>query len=202
MNERNLWLTQTLNRWIALSQWKYIARIDDDDIWHDKDKLKKQVEFMEANPEYWLCGTWVILINEEWKEIDAIVNRWWDENIRNAISWSNQFTHSSIMMKKSIVETVWCYHDTNITKYAEDYDLWLRIGLVAKFDNVQDYCIKYRVRKWSISGKKRIHQAFNAFRVYLQYRNNYPNQITWIIKHLITVFVPQSIVNVLVKLYR
>jgi len=198
-NEKNLWLTKSLNKWIELAKWKYIARIDDDDIWYDEDKLKKQVNFMEQNPDYWLCGTWIILIDENWKEIDKVLNRWWDENIKKYISGSNQFAHSSIIIRKSILDKVWWYIDNNITKYTEDYDLWLRIWTVSKFHNLQEYCLKYMVRNWSISWKKGFKQKVNAFKVYLQYKNYYPNKISWIIKHLITIFFPTFIIKSLLK---
>lgn len=201
-NEKNLQLTQTLNKWIQLSKWEYIARIDDDDIWCDNDKLKKQVEFMEQNPDYGLCGTWAILIDENWKEFDKFLNRSWDDVIRSYISWSNQFAHSSVIIRKSILDKVWLYIDNKITKYTEDYDLWLRIWMVSKLNNLTEYSIKYRVRSWSISWKKRFKQLLNAFKVYLQYKNNYPNKIQWIIKHLITIFMPKFIVNLLVKIYK
>jgi len=199
-NEHNLQLTKTLNKWIELSKWKYIARIDDDDIWCDNTKLEKQVNFMEENPDYWLCWTWIILIDEKWIEFDRILNRWWNENIRNYISGSNQFAHSSVIIRKSILDKVWWYIDNNITKYTEDYDLWLRIWIISKFHNLQEYCLKYRVREWSISWKKRFKQLSNALRVYLQYRKNYSNKFIGIMKHLITIFIPKWIVNILVKI--
>ena len=58
-NSKNLHLVQTLNIWISQAEWKYIARIDHDDIWPDSSKLQKQVDFMENNSEYWLF--WEIL---------------------------------------------------------------------------------------------------------------------------------------------
>ncbi len=155
---------------------------------------------MENNPDYWLCGTWIILIDEKWDEFDKILNRWNDKIIRNNISWSNQFAHSSVIIRKSILDEIWWYHDNKITKYTEDYDLWLRIWIVSKFNNLQEYWVKYRVRNWSISWKKRFKQLSNAFKVYLKYRKNYPNKISWIIKHLITIFIPKFIVNILVKI--
>lgn len=201
-NERNLWLTASLNKWINNSKWKYIARIDDDDIWCDENKLKKQVEFMENNPNYWLCWTWVILIDENWKEFDKVLNRWEDENIRKYISWSNQFAHSSVIIRKSILDKVWWYIDNNITKYTEDYDLWLRVWKVTKFHNLQEYLIKYRVRKWSISWKKRFKQCINAFRVYLQFKNDYPNKYKGIIKHFSTILIPDFITKKIVNLLK
>jgi glycosyltransferase involved in cell wall biosynthesis len=66
-NEENLKITKTLNRWLGVANWKYIARIDDDDIWNDNTKLEKQVNFMESYKDYWLCWAWKIIeINELW----------------------------------------------------------------------------------------------------------------------------------------
>lgn len=201
-NERNLWLTASLNKWINNSKWIYIARIDDDDIWCDENKLKKQVEFMEKNPDYWLCWTWIILIDENWEEIDKVLNRWWDDNIRKYISGSNQFAHSSLIIRKSILDKVWWYVDNNITKYTEDYDLWLRIWKISKFNNLQEFSLKYRVREWSISWKKSLNQKINAFRVYLQFRNDYPNKISGIIKHFSTILIPDFITKKIVNLLK
>lgn len=200
-NEHNLKLTKTLNKGIEISQGEYIARIDDDDIRCDSDKLKKQVEFMESNLDYWLIGTWIIIIDENWKETDRVLNRWGDMNIRNYISWSNQFAHSSILIRREIVESIWWYRDIAITKYTEDYDLWLRIWTASKFHNLQEYFIKYRIREWSISWRNRFKQLSNAFRVYLLYSKEYPNRISWITKHLITIFLPKKIVSIFVHFY-
>jgi hypothetical protein len=187
------------NRWILDSRWKYIAFIDDDDIWCDNLKLEKQVKFMEINSEYWLCGTWVILIDEDWKEFDKILNRWWDENIRNTISWSNQFAHSSVIIRKNILIKNNLLFNENFY-LAEDYDLWLKIWLVSKFDNLQEYSIKYRDRRSNTSNKNIFKLKLNAFRVYLQYRKNYPNQIAWIIKHLTAILMPKFVVIFLVEI--
>ena len=56
-NEINLKLTNTLNKGLKIAQGAYIARIDDDDIRCDKEKLEKQIVFMEQNAGYGLCGT-------------------------------------------------------------------------------------------------------------------------------------------------
>lgn len=47
-NEKNMGVSFTRNRAIDLSQGKYVAFLDSDDVWH-KEKLEKQIKFMEDN---------------------------------------------------------------------------------------------------------------------------------------------------------
>ncbi len=180
-NEKNLRLTKTLNKWIDLSKWKYIARIDDDDIWYDKDKLKKQVEFMEKNPDYWLCWCSSIFIDSNWNDFWIFKAQKENLNIKKKLLNENQFLHSNIIFNKDIIKDIWKYIDNDSTKYCEDYEFWLRIWTKYKLHNLNDIYTKIRVSDIWISITNKNLQTFNAFKLALKYRKYYNWKLFFII---------------------
>ena len=57
-NERNIGQANSLNKGIKLARGEYIVRMDADDI-SLSERIKKQVKFMDANPEIGISGTWI-----------------------------------------------------------------------------------------------------------------------------------------------
>jgi len=174
-NEQNLRLTKSLNKGIANSKWKYIARIDDDDIWCDKEKLKKQVDFMEQNPDYWLCGTQVIFIDENGKELERIKNPTSDKDIKKSILFGCKFFHSSVVIRKKALEEVWVY--SSDWDYSEDHELWLRIWTKYKLHNLDDFALLYRINQNGICFTNSFKQRKSGIILVNKYKSYYPNYI-------------------------
>lgn len=197
-NEQNLRLTKTLNKWIDLAIWKYIARIDDDDIWCDKNKLKKQVEFMENNPDYWLCWTNIILIDEEWKEIKKIYKYSSNKEIKKNMIYWTQFWHSSVLFRKDCIKKVWNYSED--WDYIEDHDLWSRIWIHYKLFNFDEYMMKYRVNNKWICNSNFNKQLIAFIKNTIRYKKYYKKYYLWVIyftKKLIIFNIIKSIKKIL-----
>lgn len=173
-NEKNVGIQKTLNRGLAVSKGKYIARIDDDDEWIDTSKLVAQVAFFESNPRCVLVGTDSFVVDE--RGVILSVNRLpkSDTEIRAAMLSKNCFLHSTILARKSIVEKVGGYSEEPRTRHVEDYDLWLRLGMEGCMANLGMLSTVLIASGDSLTSKNRVTQARHALCMLFRYRKQYP----------------------------
>lgn len=148
-NDTHKKISDSRNYSLKQSYGEYVAILDSDDVWHDPQKLKKQVTFFQKHPDYVLIGTGVIVIDAYGIEKRRYKNLLLDKDIRANIYACNPFAHSSVMYRRKDVLGIGGYDTTLET--AEDYDLFLRLGTVGKFANLNDYLIQYRVHGSNIT---------------------------------------------------
>lgn len=172
-NKINLGLQKTLNMGINISAGKYIARIDADDKWIKKSKLKNQIEFLESNQEYVLVGTGAICINEQGKYLYKYLKPESDISIRKTILGYNCFIHSSVVFRKDMAFFVGLYSENKKEKHAEDYDLWLKLGTVGKLHNLQSFDINHMINSQSISNKNLTDQLKKTIKIANKYKKFY-----------------------------
>lgn len=122
-NERNQKLAYSLNRCLEYADGDYIARMDGDD-YCSAERFEKQVEFLDNNPEYDLCGTmgWSVPICGNAKTIIGGP----EKPDRYSMHCCVPFVHPSIMARKKVYEILGGYTDIPRTVRCEDCDLWYR----------------------------------------------------------------------------
>ena len=185
-NKVNFGITKSRNLALSLCSGEYIAVLDSDDAWTDKDKLKKQVEFLESNSDYVLVGGASDVINESGERIGRLVYREADEAIRKKILLRNQFTHSSVMYRGAVAKKCGGSGDYQV---GEDYDLFLKLGLRGKFCNLSEILINYRKHSGGATRDNRFVSAEDHLRIIYKYRGKYPNLWPAVIKACLRVVI-------------
>lgn len=180
-NSENIGLQKSLNKGIQKASGKYIARIDDHDFWIDSQKLSKQVSFLETHPEIGLVGT-------AYKSGNQIIqNPQTDKEIRNQILMRCPFCHVTVLIRKSVLETVGGYNEA--LPYSEDWDLWLKIGRHTKFANLSDVTTAIKTEETSLSNFYFLKQLPLNRQLVRQYFKDYPNSFkAWSYHHFVQLF--------------
>ena len=179
-NPSNLGLVPTLNRALSLSNANLIARLDSDDYWTDSQKLFKQVEFFEMNPEYGLLGTFGIAVDTEDHPLFELNFPSNDSSIRAEILKHNCFIHSSVMFQKDLVMQAGGYQLSE--GYVEDYELWLKLGTKTKMSVLPYHMVNYRINYKGITQTNALPQLQAFMRLSKKFRHHYPNFLTSYIK--------------------
>jgi glycosyltransferase involved in cell wall biosynthesis len=133
-----------LNVAIEKSKGEFLVRMDTDDLSH-RDRILKQVNFINKNPEYSVVGTGAYAIDELGYKIKHMKLKYYQTNreIRNVLPYRNPIYHSSVLLKKSIFLQHGAY---KYDYYAQDHELWIRLSLIQeiKFYNLPDVLYFYR----------------------------------------------------------
>ena len=156
--ETNKGIQKALNEGLIQAKGELIARLDDDDVWADPEKLKKQIEYLAAHPDCVLVGTGVIVQNEAGDELYRFLNPVSDEKIRRRLLYRNCFSHSSVLFRRSAAMKFSGYDESEATLHTEDYDLWLKLGTVGKLANLAEYLVRFTSRAGAISNNNKLAQ--------------------------------------------
>ena len=166
INQHNLGLAPSLNKAIRLSAARYVARQDADDI-SLPDRLAREVEYLESHPDVAMVGSPAIVISHdgEWKAAWPVVSE--DIDLKWGLLFGNPFIHSSIMVRRALVEQAGYYpEETEVAKeFVEDYDLWCRINGIARSANLSTPLLKFRQNPTSVSVRTREEQLRQRERI-------------------------------------
>lgn len=165
-NGENKGVVYSRNRYLTEAGGEFIAMLDSDDIWNEE-KLKKQVRFLTTNPDFGICGTWGVRRQSEkrdtlWSMAET------DEEIRVQMLWSCPIIHSSLMIRRSILDRYDIRYDQAYAN-SEDYELLRRLLRHTKAYCLPDPLVVYNLHPQQLSSQKNSFQLRNAERILENY---------------------------------
>jgi len=124
-------LVAALNTGLAACRAPLVARMDGDDISHPR-RLELQTATMTADPTLGLVACSFRHFPRQRIRVGMLAYESWQndlvshESIVRDLFVESPFVHPSVMFRKEVVTSLGGYRETG---WAEDYDLWLRMGL-------------------------------------------------------------------------
>lgn len=168
INEKNMGLTDSLNRGLSLCHGEYIARMDADDI-SLPDRLERQMKCLEKN-HYDLIGGITEMINENGSLLYSIKSVPTDpKKIDKALRYSQCIAHPTWLGRKEVFEKNAGYRHMPL---CEDYDFTLRAVLNGfVISNLNEPVLKYRMTSNSISRSNLFEQYLYMSYITDEYKN-------------------------------
>lgn len=178
-NTPALGISGNRNKALSLASGKYMAVLDSDDFWLDKDKLQKQYDFLETNLDYVLIGSNIKIIDEKGNFIKETSFATEDREIRNKILKDNQIPHSTTLIRRETIDKIGGY--SKKISCVEDLDLFLKLGKLGKFKNLPEVTTAYTRHSEGTSHKRKIAMSWNHLMIVIKNIDKYPNWLKAII---------------------
>ncbi|MGK7897388.1 MAG: glycosyltransferase [Xenococcus sp. (in: cyanobacteria)] len=142
-NKQNKGLAYSLARGVEAAKTAWIARMDADDI-AIRDRLEKQINYIEENPETDILGSYALNINDRGEILGARKVPLNHENISRLI-WTNPLIHPTVLFRRSAILEIGSYYSKTRQRIPEDYQLWFRACAAGlRFANLPEPLIYYR----------------------------------------------------------
>ncbi|MBW1293912.1 glycosyltransferase [Aquimarina litoralis] len=154
-------------RKISEQNYTYIGRLDCGDRFH-KDKLKKQITYLEVNKNIKLLGCWADIKDDQGKFLYIEKHPTSYDEIKKKMYLNTTFIHPSVVFESSILSEIGLYPIAYPA--AEDYAFFMNIVKKYKSENYPEVLMDYIVDPNSISSLKRKRQVKSRIKVIL---NNY-----------------------------
>lgn len=178
-NKKNIGLTKSLNKAIKLARGDYIARHDADDF-SDKNRIIKQLKYIKKSYSQ-IVGSYCYLVDEKNDILKLKRKPTSSIKIKRSLLYKNCIIHGSTLIDFKIVGKDFYYDEKYI--YSQDYELWSRLSLKYKIENINEPLYFLRIHKKSISSAKAFDQL--KFSKKVAFRNLSYNRELYFFKILI-----------------
>lgn len=197
-NDKNSGIAKTSNRLLKEVRTQYAARMDADDI-ALPDRLKTQIEFLQANYEVVLVGGQCITINEFGSKTGLKLFPIEHKDIYNGMFSFMTVQQPTIMFDWAKLKSAGVSYDESLT-IADDLDFMFQVMSVGKIANLPEFMLLYRVYRGSSSLKK-VKVTFAETMVVRQraitelgYKPNFKAKLMNFLQSLVVPLLPESLV--------
>jgi RimJ/RimL family protein N-acetyltransferase/glycosyltransferase involved in cell wall biosynthesis len=148
LHEKNIGAMANQNEVFKACNGKYIAICEGDDYWTDPLKLQKQVDFMEANPEYGLVHTNFSTTNGKRVPFKKYPKN--DQYLNGFLTAQFSIGTLTVLFRSDVYNSLpKCYQEKQFKM--GDLPLWIEFARVSKIRYLTDKTAMYRVLENSAS---------------------------------------------------
>lgn len=161
---------------------KYVAICEGDDYWTDMNKLQKQVDILESDAS--LMGVYTdsskvddksqLLESNLCGEREKSCNR---QDLRYFFSKNPMFPTASVIWRNNHPEEIEQFFENTITKFVDDWNLWIAILIHGDFLYLDEVTVAYRIQPNSITHTNgRVERAKANREICLKVADNLPDK--------------------------
>lgn len=150
-NDKNIGKIKTINRLLLdRAKGKYLSVHDADD-YSAPNRFELQLQFLEAEPDYGLCGTFYTKISDDNKVLRKEKKHVSADAIRAELKNFNQFCGPTMVYRANLFKRLGGYRPFLNRIGNEDYDLSYRAAEQMKCSNIPHFLYYYRQSENSLS---------------------------------------------------
>jgi glycosyltransferase involved in cell wall biosynthesis len=154
-NETNIGTYATLNVGLRATDGEFVAVLNDDDLW-EPDKLKRQIELLDSNPDVGLVHTGGAFIDgkgdrQEGNPLGFAFPTFQTGDILLGLVYENKIIASAALARRACFEKLGGFNESYFG--SGDWEMWFRIAEQCKVGFVDEPLTYYRVHGANASHK-------------------------------------------------
>lgn len=150
-------IARSRNQGMMQSSGKYIAFLDDDDMWCE-DKLELQIKYLESHPEFSAVYSNAIIIDEKDNRKGFLINHGLakEGQVFQNLLGGNFITILTVLMRRELLESIGLFNEEPSLIAVEDYEYWMRIAFKFEFGYIGKPLALYRIHSTSMSKRNSV----------------------------------------------
>ena len=150
IRQENQGIAAAANRGVEMARSPYIARIDQDDLMM-ADRLQREFDYLEANPNVALVCTYAQLIYDQMLSDDFYRAPLNSKALALRLVFECPIVQPSVMFRVDVFRKLGGYDGDIRIRGADDFDLWTRMAHEYNLKCLPEPLTRYRVRSNSVS---------------------------------------------------